>query len=233
MTSRSEGSRFWTGIGALKICPLCAGRSWRDSYHFQFFRRDADELEKWVLEKLQIASDENYKDPSNLQGKLQKHQAFEAEVQANAGAIVKLDGAGNQMIAEGHFAAEMIREANRDIRGNWVRIWSMWSSCRKSLRSSRQTWQLMRSGQGKLYGAAEVQRFNRDVDETIGWIKEKEQLMASDDFGRDLASVQALLRKHEGLERGPGSPGRQGEYPGCGGLSVCRRHTPKTPSRYS
>lgn len=41
----------------------------------------------------------------------------------------------------------------------------------------------------------------RDVDETIGWIKEKEQLMASDDFGRDLASVQALLRKHEGLER--------------------------------
>lgn len=43
--------------------------------------------------------------------------------------------------------------------------------------------------------------FCRDVDETIGWIKEKEQLMASDDFGRDLASVQALLRKHEGLER--------------------------------
>jgi spectrin alpha len=39
------------------------------------------------------------------------------------------------------------------------------------------------------------------VDETISWIKEKEQLMASDDFGRDLASVQALLRKHEGLER--------------------------------
>lgn len=43
--------------------------------------------------------------------------------------------------------------------------------------------------------------FYRDVDETISWIKEKEQLMASDDFGRDLASVQALLRKHEGLER--------------------------------
>lgn len=46
-----------------------------------------------------------------------------------------------------------------------------------------------------------IYSFNRDVDETISWIKEKEQLMASDDFGRDLASVQALLRKHEGLER--------------------------------
>lgn len=38
-----------------------------DSYRFQCFRRDAEELEKWIQEKLQIASDESYKDPSNLQ----------------------------------------------------------------------------------------------------------------------------------------------------------------------
>lgn len=44
-----------------------------------------------------------------LQGKLQKHQAFEAEVQANAGAIIKLDQTGNLMINEGHFASETIR----------------------------------------------------------------------------------------------------------------------------
>lgn len=43
------------------------------------------------------------------QGKLQKHQAFEAEVQANSGAIVKLDETGNLMISEGHFACETIR----------------------------------------------------------------------------------------------------------------------------
>lgn len=45
----------------------------------------------------------------HLQGKLQKHQAFEAEVQANSGAIVKLDETGNLMISEGHFASETIR----------------------------------------------------------------------------------------------------------------------------
>lgn len=44
-----------------------------------------------------------------FQGKLQKHQAFEAEVQANAGAIVKLDETGNQMITEGHFSSDIIR----------------------------------------------------------------------------------------------------------------------------
>ncbi|CAH2316295.1 spectrin alpha chain, non-erythrocytic 1 isoform X1 [Pelobates cultripes] len=261
-----------------------------DSYRFQFFQRDADELEKWIQEKLQIASDENYKDPTNLQGKLQKHQAFEAEVQANAGAIVKLDETGNLMISEGHFSSETIRTRLVELH----RLWELlllkmrekgiklqqaqklvqylrecedvmdWINDKEAIVTSEElgqdlehvevlqkkfeefqtdlaaheervnevnqfaskltqeehpeleliktkqdevntAWQRLKGlalqRQGKLFGAAEVQRFNRDVDETIGWIREKEQLMASDDFGRDLASVQALLRKHEGLER--------------------------------
>uniref|UniRef100_A0A8C7IW11 Spectrin alpha, non-erythrocytic 1 n=1 Tax=Oncorhynchus kisutch TaxID=8019 RepID=A0A8C7IW11_ONCKI len=261
-----------------------------DSYRFQFFRRDADELEKWIQEKLQIASDENYKDPTNLQGKLQKHQAFEAEVQANAGAIIKLDETGNLMISEGHFASETIRTRLEELHRLWdmllqktkekgVRLLQAqklvqylrecedaldWISDKEAMATSEElgqdlehvevlqkkfeefqtdlaaheervnevnqlagklsqeshpeaelivrkqeevnaAWQrlkgLAQQRQGRLFGAAEVQRFNRDVDETISWIKEKEQLMASDDFGRDLASVQALLRKHEGLER--------------------------------
>lgn len=46
-----------------------------DSYRFQFFQRDAEELEKWIQEKLQIASDENYKDPTNLQVRLPRFGA--------------------------------------------------------------------------------------------------------------------------------------------------------------
>ena len=30
---------------------------------------------------------------------------------------------------------------------------------------------------------------------------EKDAILSSDDYGRDLASVQALRRKHEGVER--------------------------------
>ena len=40
-----------------------------DSRRFQYFRRDAGELETWIYEKLQSASDESYKDPTNLQVK--------------------------------------------------------------------------------------------------------------------------------------------------------------------
>lgn len=79
-----------------------------DSRRFQYFKRDADELESWINEKLQAASDESYKDPTNLQAKIQKHQAFEAEVAAHSNAIVLLDNFGQEMIQQGHFASATI-----------------------------------------------------------------------------------------------------------------------------
>ena len=51
-----------------------------ESQTLQQFSRDADEIENWMLEKLQLAEEESYKDPANIQSKHQKHQAFEAEV---------------------------------------------------------------------------------------------------------------------------------------------------------
>ena len=45
-----------------------------------------------------MAGDESYKDPTNLQAKIQKHQAFEAEVAAHSNAIVVLDNTGMEMI---------------------------------------------------------------------------------------------------------------------------------------
>ena len=39
----------------------------QDALRLQQFRRDADELEGWISEKLQTASDEAYKDTTNLQ----------------------------------------------------------------------------------------------------------------------------------------------------------------------
>lgn len=80
-----------------------------ESRRFQYFKRDADELESWINEKLQAASDESYKDPTNLQAKIQKHVAFEAEVAAHANAIVILDNAGMEMINQQHFASEVIK----------------------------------------------------------------------------------------------------------------------------
>lgn len=43
--------------------------------------------------------------------------------------------------------------------------------------------------------------YNRDADDTKAWISEKDTALSTSDYGRDLASVQALQRKHEVLER--------------------------------
>lgn len=44
------------------------------------------------------------------QAKIQKHQAFEAEVAAHSNAIVVLDNMGKEMISQNHFASDKIRE---------------------------------------------------------------------------------------------------------------------------
>jgi len=66
-------------------------------------------LQIWILEKLQTASEETFRDPTNLQAKIQKHEAFVAEVQAHANAITKLDKTGDDMIQHGHYEKETIR----------------------------------------------------------------------------------------------------------------------------
>lgn len=58
-----------------------------EAQSLQQFSRDVDEMEIWISEKLQMAMDESYKDPSNIQAKHQKHQAFEAELAANSDRI--------------------------------------------------------------------------------------------------------------------------------------------------
>ncbi|XP_060065678.1 spectrin alpha chain-like isoform X1 [Ylistrum balloti] len=261
-----------------------------DSRRYQYFKRDADELESWIYEKLQTASDESYKDPTNLQAKIQKHQAFEAEVVAHANAIVVLDNTGTEMIDQEHFASEIIRARLDELHRLWDLLMSklsekglklkqalrlvqfmrecnevmFWISDKEAFVSSEEfgqdlehvevlqkkfdefqkdlqnhedkvtevntlaeqlitdehpeettirarqeeindAWQRLKQlsllRQERLFGAHEIQRFNRDADETIAWIMEKDVILSSDDYGRDLASVQALQRKHEGVER--------------------------------
>lgn len=69
-----------------------------ESQTLQQFSRDADEIENWMLEKLQLAEEETYKDPANIQSKHQKHQAFEAELGANADRIQSVLAMGQNLV---------------------------------------------------------------------------------------------------------------------------------------
>ena len=57
---------------------------------------------------MKTASEESWKELTNLSAKLQKHQAFEAEVAGHKYVIDNLDEQGNTMIQEDHFASSTI-----------------------------------------------------------------------------------------------------------------------------
>ena len=54
-----------------------------DSHNYQQYLRNVREVSSWIKEKMAVATDESYRDPTNLQAKIQKHQAFEAELATN------------------------------------------------------------------------------------------------------------------------------------------------------
>ena len=54
-----------------------------DCRKYMLFVQDVNEAVSWIKDKLQVARDESYKDPINLENKKMKHQEFEAEVNAN------------------------------------------------------------------------------------------------------------------------------------------------------
>ena len=60
--------------------------------------------------------------------------------------------------------------------------------------------ELSHARQDALSGAKLVHVFDRNADETVTWITEKETILYSEDYGQDLEAVQALLRKHAGFD---------------------------------
>ena len=80
-----------------------------ESLSLQQFLRDAEEAKNWISEKSKIAGDESYKDPSNLEVKVQQHQDFEAELQANKGRIDAVVEMGKDLREAAHFAADNIK----------------------------------------------------------------------------------------------------------------------------
>uniref|UniRef100_A0A8C2VW96 Spectrin alpha chain, erythrocytic 1 n=1 Tax=Chinchilla lanigera TaxID=34839 RepID=A0A8C2VW96_CHILA len=266
------------------------GQKLEESYHYQVFRRDVDDLEKWILEKIKIVEDKSYKETPTIEGKHQKHEGFEGEVQAKSHALPELEEIREARLAEDNFAHEDTKTHLEQLRELWDLLqeltkeksaWLLqtlkfyqyflecgdileWIKEKKSIVTSTElgeawerteflhkkfeefqeelsarksrvdgvnkyadecaeenhpdllviklerdevnaAWEdlcnLALQRREALSSAADLQRFKRDVTEAIQWIKEKEPLLISEDYGKDLVSSEALFHSHKGLER--------------------------------
>ncbi|KAF3849432.1 hypothetical protein F7725_015929 [Dissostichus mawsoni] len=144
-----------------------------ESQTLQQFSRDVDEIEAWISEKLQTATDESYKDPTNIQSKHQKHQAFEAELHANADRIRGVIDTGNTLIQRGACAG-----SEDAVKARLSALDEQWQFLvNKSAEKSQ-----------KLKEANKQQNFNTGIKDFDFWLSEVEALLASEDYGKDLAS---------------------------------------------
>ncbi|XP_055309165.1 spectrin beta chain, non-erythrocytic 1 isoform X4 [Sitodiplosis mosellana] len=154
-----------------------------ESFQLQQLLRSLYEVERWLSQKLQIALDESYREPSNLQSKIQKHAVFDSELNANTSRVEAVIAEGVGLVDAKHFASKEIISQLEILENDWQRL-------QESSRNKKD----------RLSEAYEALIFNRSLDEFNRWMDEVESHLSSEDYGKDLASVNNLVKKHELLE---------------------------------
>ena len=147
--------------------------------------RKINEMRSWIKEKLHVALDESYLDLTNVHSKLQRHIVFESEIISNSERL-------EQIIKEAEDCSLLsvpkttIKEVNQQVDD----IKEEWKHLNETMKAKRV----------RLEQANKAVDFMNSVDEVKLWMNEAEDLLQSDDLGKDVESVNALLKKHATLE---------------------------------
>ena len=84
------------------------------------FNRKVEELVAWIDKKMVLASDENYRDPSNIERKIQKHQAFQAEIQVNNAKVDMIKKSGEGLLSAHHTKSLEIDDMVKNLSQLWL-----------------------------------------------------------------------------------------------------------------
>ncbi|XP_065183632.1 spectrin beta chain, non-erythrocytic 1-like [Sycon ciliatum] len=154
-----------------------------DSLALHQFHREVDEVGDWIAEKVQIAQDENFRQPENLPSKVTRHEAFEAELSANKDRLDNVHKTGNAVSASQPAAKDDVAARLSGIDDKWQAL---------SNETANKGRRLKEAVQGQL--------FRRGVDDLNEWMDTTETRLANDDVGDDIPSVKQLIKKHKLLE---------------------------------
>ena len=122
----------------------------------------ASQIESWMKDKLQTASEASYRETSNLLQKQQKHQTFEAELAANKGQLDHVLRAGQTLLTSTPRSRETVEARLKDVEELWKFLFDMSNN----------------KGQ-RLMEAIQRQSFEKNVGDLESWINEVETTLAS------------------------------------------------------
>uniref|UniRef100_A0A672G0J8 Spectrin beta chain n=1 Tax=Salarias fasciatus TaxID=181472 RepID=A0A672G0J8_SALFA len=155
----------------------------KDNRELQHFLQDGQELTLWINEKMLTAQDMSYDEARNLHSKWQKHQAFMAELASNKDWLDKIDKEGQALVAEKPELKPVVQQTLEDLQRQWEEL-------EATTRTKAQC----------LFDANRAELFTQSCSALDVWLKNLEGQLNSDDYGKDLTSVNILLKKHQMLE---------------------------------
>ncbi|XP_034539393.1 spectrin family protein isoform X3 [Notolabrus celidotus] len=155
----------------------------KDNRELQHFLQDGQELTLWINEKMLTAQDMSYDEARNLHSKWQKHQAFMAELASNKDWLDKIDKEGQALVAEKPELKPVVQQTLEDLQRQWEEL-------ENTTRTKAQC----------LFDANRAELFTQSCSALDVWLKNLEGQLHSDDYGKDLTSVNILLQKHQMLE---------------------------------
>ncbi|XP_036402633.1 spectrin beta chain, non-erythrocytic 1-like isoform X2 [Megalops cyprinoides] len=155
----------------------------KDNRDLQKFLQDCQELSLWINEKMLTAQDMSYDEARNLHSKWLKHQAFMAELQSNKEWLDKIEKDGMQLVAEKPETEEVVKEKLSALH-------KMWDELESTTQTKAQC----------LFDANKAELFTQSCADLDKWLLGLEGQIQSDDYGKDLTSVNILLKKQQMLE---------------------------------
>ncbi|KAM6157995.1 spectrin beta chain, non-erythrocytic 2 [Rhynchocyon petersi] len=156
----------------------------RDNREQQHFLQDCHELKLWIDEKMLTAQDVSYDEARNLHTKWQKHQAFMAELAANKDWLDKVDKEGRELTLEKPELRALVSEKLEDLHKRWDELETTTQAKARSL-----------------FDANRAELFAQSCSALESWLESLQAQLHSDDYGKDLTSVNILLKKQQMLER--------------------------------
>merc|ERR1719447_754159 len=170
----------------LKFMSTSRGRKLEESIIFQQNLAKVEEEEAWISEKQQLLTVPDLGDNmAAVQGLIKKHDAFETDLAVHGERCNDIKEQGQQLIDEKNHHADSITQRCEQLRNKMYNL--------GELASVRMT---------NLLDNSAYLQFMWKADVVESWIADKEAHVRSDEFGRDLSSVQTLLTKQETFDIG-------------------------------
>ncbi|XP_066464420.1 spectrin beta chain, non-erythrocytic 5 [Eleutherodactylus coqui] len=153
-----------------------------ESRQLQKFLKSSYEVGSWMLEKSSIAMDDSWRDPSNLQAKLQKHQTFDAEIKANRNRLDSIRADGEKMLQANHYASDIIQTRLNEMEELWAELVE---KCAEKA--------------NKLQAAYRALQFQRSLEDVEKWLDQVETRLDSANKGKDLMTLEKLGELEEDI----------------------------------